>query len=274
MLARTTLTAFAVLILAGPASGVDFITQTRSVEVSVVETSNVWESPHIPPWDDPSSSSQQNFSDSVVAPDFGPFAETANIVLLGNSTAAQDSELEPGQIRASGSHFADPAIQSEFQLPWPMTQVVEEPVTSTRFSTTFEVAWEGTYWLTGHVATSGNFIAFTHAHIRLLGSGATVLAEATVDSDPSCQEYECMDVGPVLIDESGPLPAGTYTLEAEASGYAHPFYSTAIGDIAEPGGGEFDLVLTLAAPEVPVLPAWGLGVLAALLAGFAHRFRR
>jgi hypothetical protein len=240
------------------------VAQTRRVEVSVDETTTVWET-GIPGVDPPTSTSVENFGDSTTAPDFTPFSAAASVPEFPNSSATQQSEVGASSIAASGSHTGVVAIESNFTPPPPFSQINETHDTESLFSVTFELTAACDYALTGSVSTSGGINALSQSRIRLTGPDSAVIAEIEVISDPGCVDSSCFNVGPVSIDEIGTLSPGLYTLEAEASGTATGFYSMATGDVTISNGGQFNLQLLLAS-QVPALPLWTGVAFAALLA--------
>jgi hypothetical protein len=240
------------------------VAQTRRVEVSVDETTRIWES-GIPGFDPPTSTSVENFGNSTTAPDFAPFSAAASVPEFSNSSATQQSELGASLIAASGSHTGVAAIESDFTAPPPFSQINETHDTESLFSVTFELTAACDYALTGSVFTSGIINSLSQSRIRLTGPDSAVIAEIEVISDPNCVDSSCVNVGPVSLDEIGTLAPGIYTLEAEASGTATGFYSMATGDVMISNAGQFNLQFLLASP-VPALPRWLSLAFAALLA--------
>jgi hypothetical protein len=248
----------ALILGAGAASASDFAptSQARSVDVTVTQHTLVcW-----PPPTGCTVQSTSSQSDPHSAPDFSPFSATAVVPPFTGSSASQDSSISASSITARGS-VEDTGSASLTTPPNVYTEV--ESTAGSHFSTSFDVAEPTPYSLSGSVRASGGLSANSSAHVTLRTAGGQVLAEVSAATDPDCADPSCADVGPFPIARVGVLPAGSYVLEAAASGNAMPFFFAG-SFLTLVSTAEFDARLDVR--SVPSLGPGGLALLTASLA--------
>ena len=272
-------------VVVAPGAGIaqagvpQLVSQTREVSVQIETVESYYEScvPLITPDCLPDSTTEASFPDHEAASGAGPFVASAERPEFSGTFATQDSEITGSSVRAAGSHEASSAFWSSGGFP--ITYHSESHDTESRTSVTFALDAARTYVLRGSVTTRGLMFSTSSSRIRLIGPGDSVLAEVEVESDPACGGESCLTVGPELLEASGTLAPGVYTLEAIASGNTGGAHSTA-GSFGSFQGGDFELDLRLSA-AVPALPGpWRLAMALALLttallssARFARRRR-
>jgi len=261
------------LFLAHPAlAGIEVLSQQRRVAVDIEVSEALYASciPLLDPLCQPDEVTTTNFSDSETAPDTSPFVETANDPAFPSTWASQDSLLGANRLRASGSHVAASSFWQSGGFP--ITFHSESHAAESSVVVDFSLAETTPYRLDGNVATSGGFTSSSSAWIRLSGPGG-VVAEVQVDTDPNCTDPGCFTVGPEPLGATGTLAAGSYTLEAIASGNASGLHSTS-GSFGGGMGGAFDVELLVGAAVLPGLGPPGLALLSlALGAGGVQRLR-
>jgi len=247
------------------------VSQTREVSVEVETVEYYFESclPLLDPYCDPDSTTSASFPDRDAAAGPGPFVSTASRAEFPNTFATQVSDIMSSSIRAAGSHQAGSSFWNSGGFP--ITFHSESHDTDTRALVTFELDAASAYVLSGSATTSGLMFSGSSARIRLIGADDEILAEVEVSSDPGCVDEDCLTVGPELLEASGCLQAGTYTVEAIASGHTGGVHSTS-GSFGSFQGGEFELELQLSA-SVPLLPGVFKGLLALALLATALRGR-
>lgn len=245
------------------------ISQTREVSVYIETEEDYFEScVPLDPNCQPDWTITEVFPDSDSASGPGPFVSTASRPEFPATFASQDSEITSWSVRAVGSHRAGASFWYE-GLPFPIIFHSESRDTDTHALVSFELDAGSAYVLSGSVTTRGLMFSSSSARVRLTGPGDVLVAEVEVLSDPDCPSDDCETVGPELLDASGVLAPGTYTLEAIASGRAGGIHSTS-GSVGSSQGGDFEVELQLSAP-VALLPGTSRALLALALLGGALR---
>lgn len=261
----------AVLLLAATARADAFVldSQSRSVEIEILHTEATYESciPISDPLCQPTSYQATPYQSSASAPDAGPWTASAELAAFPDTSAQQDSEIDPNLLHAAGSHQGT----SHYALigSFPLTVVREDHSGSTTFSATFTLATAHPFTLAGSLAAGGGLFSGASTVVRLSGAGG-VVAEVVAESDPDCADPECHAVGPLPVDARGTLAPGSYTFEAIASGTAGGYVSGA-GAFGSAYDGAFDVTLDLSPPAVPALP---LAPALALAGGLVAAARR
>lgn len=262
--------------LPAPAAPLVPLSQERSVNLDQRHFWNVWSNeanPFFPDFDPPTVSILVGSQvPSAAASDFGPFSESVSTTL--GSVAHQSSRIERGWVEASGSLWG--LVNSSTCTDWIPTNYCtfsRQFTGDSSFSVTFSLDENTPYVLTGsaqHSPTFGQTFGAIDgtAEIRLTGPSG-VIAEV-VAPDSFCPDLpDCLSDAVPLLD-SGSLAAGTYTLEAFATGSGFGACLDVGGGVtcfSGAGGGSYSVRLALdgLAPPVPALGAAPAALLAAAL---------
>lgn len=267
-----------------------FTAQQRSVEATSHSSGNLWATgtnPFFPDFDGPSATYTANHADDALAPAFGSFSETATsdapllqgfIGPAASASGSQTSSLAPQLITASGSFAADSdsftLSQQELDLinlfleppiPYNFGIVGGDENGGSSFSVSFTLAQPTPYHLVASVDISEGVLV--EGVIPITNGVASI--ELTGPSGP-VQALSVLNWGGPYsdsVDATGVLPAGSYTLTADASGSAQGT-CTEVNIFAcytSSTTGSFDLSLSLDTP--PAVP--GPSRLAAALLGVA-----
>ena len=168
------------------------------------------------------------------APAFDPFQARAELEIecsntLGRAEANQQSEIQPAAIRGSG----DALSRAEAE-----TTVVIHAFATSELDVTFSLAEPTHFTLIGEIRAVRNGVLgqSASAAITLLAEGDIPLATQSVIAPADGSEARH------LIDESGPLPAGTYRLMAGARTFID-------SSVPPSGGSEAEFVLRLSTEE-------------------------
>lgn len=210
--------------------------------------------------------------DSDAAPGFLPFASALEGVV------DQTSTIDPKLLSAVGSHSGSASASvSSTGTPGVLAISFNEIDSRSLFSVDFDLGEATPYVLSGQISATG-LLAASLARIRLTGPGGATLAQVELSGDGSCLDPSCEDLGSEILDQTGTLAPGGYTLLAEVDGDAFTLLSLGAG-VAVGGTytASYDVTLSLDPVSVPSLGALAL-LLPALLAGLGalgiHRLRR
>jgi hypothetical protein len=260
--------------------------QTRTVSGTCTFTENYWlptSNFFFPDFDPPDFvRPHPNGPLSFTAPDFSPWGPTLYVVETGQVVDAftkvdQDSRIDPYAIVASGGHETvldgSAGTWSPPATPYNFNMISTSFDSSSDFSTTFTLDEATPYRLHGQLdhTPSVAFLAYVigGASVRLSDAGGTI-HEAAIGGAPC--EFGCDDWSEAF-DFHGVLPAGTYTLEAEANGHGESICADVGGGLTcfQPAGtGTFDVEFSIAA-QVPAVGAPWAFALAFALAAIGRR---
>jgi hypothetical protein len=194
-------------------------------------------------------------SGSQAASSFAPFiAHLTSSVFPNAVDVSQSSWISPAHLSARASHAATGAASLGSGGPGILIQDYTTHQTSSLFRVDFHVDEATSYRLTGTIAASGaGFIGDTSVHVELRRATGEVLHRIALQDDDNCLDPSCTVLGPLSLDESGSLPAGSYVLEAELQGQTGVLITSQV-QVANSHTGSFDVDLRLGV-QVPLLPA-------------------
>jgi hypothetical protein len=256
--------AILVLLATAPVQAGDLtpVAQSRSVEWSSMGEFGEYFCLPPPTGCVPSNVTQTSDGNSDAATDFLPFSAALDGIV------DQTSAIDPKLLTAVGSHAGTASASfSPTGTPGIFNGSFNEIDSRSLFSVDFDLSEATPYRLTGEIAATG-LLAASLARIRLTGPGGATLHRVELSGDGSCLDPTCEDLGSELLDATGTLAAGSYTLLAEGVGDA--FTLVSVGTGVAVGGtytGSYDVMLVLDPASVPSLGAFSM-LLAMLLAGF------
>jgi hypothetical protein len=217
------------------------------------------------------SQTQTPDSGSGAAPDFAPYdASLASSIF--EAAASQQSTVSPSRMLAHGSHAATggASLTSSGGTPPILTQTIAGHGTRSLYRVEFTLDEPTDYTLDGTIAGGGaGFIGQLQMEIALRRMNGEVVHRIALQDDDNCfLDPECADLGPLSLDESGTLAAGSYVLEAWLIGQTEALVTFQV-QVANAHTGSFDVDLQLGA-AVPISPLVG-PVLALCLAECGRR---